>query len=176
MVSPSKVVNFLKIGPNWDPTLLFVLGGSVGFNLIAFQIIHQYMDKPILCKLFPKIDLKLDQEVLIEECGTFETPENYNIDLKLIFGAYFFGIGFGISGLCVGPALLNIFSGSPHVILYATIPLYIGMRFGTFMKRNSNSYIVKPVEHKPTVEKKLRTKFKKQFSGIINEIDTNKES
>lgn len=90
MTSPSKVLDFLDLAGNWDPSLLFVLGGAVGVTAIVFRWILR-RNKPLFS----------DQ---------FFLPLAKNIDGKLIVGALIFGIGWGISGYCPGPAIASLAS------------------------------------------------------------------
>ncbi len=77
MAYPRKVLDFLDITGNWDPSLLLVMGGAVAITLIAFR--------PLLKR--KPIDFK------------------NQIDAQLVAGALIFGIGWGIGGYCPGPAL-----------------------------------------------------------------------
>lgn len=90
MTSPAKVLDFLDLAGNWDPSLLFVLGGAVGVTAIVFRWILR-RKKPLFS----------DQ---------FFLPLAKNIDGKLIVGALIFGIGWGISGYCPGPAIASLAS------------------------------------------------------------------
>lgn len=90
MTSPAKVLDFLDLAGNWDPSLLFVLGGAVGVTAIVFRWILR-RNKPLFS----------DQ---------FFLPLAKNIDGKLIVGALIFGIGWGISGYCPGPAIASLAS------------------------------------------------------------------
>ncbi|CAD8068430.1 unnamed protein product [Paramecium sonneborni] len=81
MAKRSKILGFLTFNQNWDPSLMFVMIGAVSLNLITFNLLK----KPILS-------------------DKYELPTNKKIDFKLILGASIFGIGWGIGGLCPGPA------------------------------------------------------------------------
>lgn len=89
MLNPEKVRGFLDIFGNWDPSLAFVLAGAVLVAAIG-TLITRAMAKPVLD-------------------STFHTPPpNGKIDASLITGSVLFGIGWGISGLCPGPAIASI--------------------------------------------------------------------
>lgn len=108
MVNPFKVKGFLNVFYEWDPTLAFVMGGAVGINLLFFPLIK----KRGLTFFKKKIDF----------------PTSTIIDKNLIIGASMFGIGWGITGICPGPAISNIFLFNPSMILFF-ISMIIGMTF-----------------------------------------------
>lgn len=85
MANPRKVLDFLDVTGNWDPSLLFVMAGAVAVTAIAFRIVVR-REKPLAAPVF----------VL---------PTASKIDLPLIAGAALFGLGWGIGGYCPGPAL-----------------------------------------------------------------------
>jgi uncharacterized membrane protein YedE/YeeE len=85
MVDPAKVLGFLDIAGNWDPSLALVMGGAILVTAPAFALARR-MGAPVLA---PR----------------FEWPTRRDIDARLIGGAALFGIGWGLVGLCPGPAL-----------------------------------------------------------------------
>jgi len=99
MVDRQSVIGFLDFTGKWDPTLIFVLGGAVGVTLISFRFIlglkHPFFD------------------------SQFYVPTRKDIDLPLILGSVIFGIGWGISGFCPGPAVTSLvqFSLNPVIFL-----------------------------------------------------------
>lgn len=103
MTHPEKVLGFLDVAGEWNASLLFVLGGAVGVTLLSFRFILK-MKKPLLAERF------------------FITKETH-IDRPLIVGAILFGIGWGISGYCPGPAVALI--ASPNWELLAFLPAAI---------------------------------------------------
>lgn len=96
MVNPAKVLNFLDVAGNWDPTLAFVMGGAV---MVTMPLFHFVLKKPQ-----PLLDTK------------FYVPTRRDIDVRLVAGAIIFGVGWGIAGLCPGPALTALASGLLPVI------------------------------------------------------------
>jgi len=103
MTHPEKVLGFLDVAGKWNASLLFVLGGAVGVTLVTFRFILR-LSKPVLAEHF------------------FITKET-KIDRPLILGATLFGIGWGISGYCPGPAIALI--ASPNWELLAFLPAAI---------------------------------------------------
>lgn len=88
MTRRTKVYNFFTISPDWDPSLGFVMGGAILVNVITFTYIIKHRGRPFF----------------VRKLGPLA---NGFPDLKLFFGAGVFGIGWGICGLCPGPAMLN---------------------------------------------------------------------
>ncbi|WP_281302030.1 MULTISPECIES: DUF6691 family protein [unclassified Iodidimonas] len=88
MADPARVQAFLDIFGAWDPTLAFVMGGAMIPMAIAWKL-RKGMKKPLAA-------------------GAFDLPGTRQIDKKLALGALFFGVGWGISGLCPGPALADL--------------------------------------------------------------------
>lgn len=91
MVNPAKVLNFLDVAGHWDPTLAFVMGGAV---LVTFPMFRLILKRP-----HPLFALK------------FYVPNRADIDVRLVAGAVLFGVGWGIAGLCPGPAITALASG-----------------------------------------------------------------
>ncbi len=98
MTQPTKVIGFLDILGDWDPSLIFVMGGAVGINLVLYRLT---MKRP---------------EPLLEDA--FVIPSRRHINARLVGGAALFGIGWGLSGYCPGPALVASVSGWPSVLSF----------------------------------------------------------
>ena len=109
MSRPSKVRNFLVFDKNWDITLMMVLIGAIGFNLISFQLIlRKKKDKPILA-------------------DEYHLPcNNTKLDWKLFAGTIIFGIGWGTCFFCPGPALLAALttSAGAFCMIFTVIGMY----------------------------------------------------
>lgn len=103
MVDRERVLGFLDVAGKWDATLMFVLGGAVGVTVTSFRFILQLKH--------PFFEQK------------FYLPTRQDIDLKLILGAVIFGIGWGISGYCPGPAVTSLvqLSLNPFIFLLTFI-------------------------------------------------------
>ncbi len=108
MTDPAKIVGFLDLFGDWDPSLAFVMAGAVGVNLFAFRFI-----------------LKRPNPLASSE---FKVPTNRIIDRKLIIGAVLFGTGWGIAGFCPGPALVTMGTGTFKAIAFF-LAMFAGMMF-----------------------------------------------
>lgn len=98
MTSPQRVRGFLDLFGRWDPTLLFVMGGAVLVMAIAWRV-RARMRTPLFGE-------------------KFSLPDRSDLDLKLIAGSAMFGIGWGLAGLCPGPAVAGLALGSWQPLLF----------------------------------------------------------
>ena len=98
MNNPEKVRAFLDIFGNWQPALIAVMGSAVTIFAIAFWFSKKR--KAPLC------------------ADAFHEPTLKKIDKRLLSGAVLFGIGWGLVGLCPGPALVNLLTFDPGVLLF----------------------------------------------------------
>ncbi len=98
MTDPARVLGFLDVFGDWDPALALVMAGALLVSLPAFQWARRH-PRPLL-------DIQ------------FFLPERFRIDADLVLGAGLFGIGWGIAGLCPGPALAGLASGMPELLLF----------------------------------------------------------
>ena len=113
MLNPAKVQGFLDITRLWDPSLAFVMVGGIGVAAIGFPLIKRRQG-PVF--------------------GTsFSFPELVKIDKPLLIGAAFFGIGWGIGGLCPGPAVAVLSLAFWPVILFIAF-MAIGLVIGQKLK------------------------------------------
>ena len=110
MVLRSKVLGFLDISGLWhgtyDPTLMTVMAGGLVVSFLGYTYKnHSGIEKPILC-------------------DRFNVPTNTVIDANLLVGASCFGVGWGIAGLCPGPAMFWAFTGV-NVVVFLWLPAYL---------------------------------------------------
>jgi uncharacterized protein len=98
MINPARVLGFLDVAGRWDPTLLLVMAGALAVTMPIFPVILR-RSKPLLA-------------------AQFSLPMKTQVDPPLILGAVIFGVGWGLAGLCPGPALAALASGSPEVIVF----------------------------------------------------------
>lgn len=103
MTNPDKVLNFLDVAGQWDPSLALVMGGALLVSTPAFLWLrrrgHGYAGVAL------------------------PTPPSSRIDARLVGGSLLFGVGWGIAGYCPGPALANLahFSLEPVVFVIALL-------------------------------------------------------
>jgi hypothetical protein len=88
MINPAKVLGFLNVFGEWDPSLAFVMIGALIISSPLFHLLKN-KEKPIFST-------------------SFSISENKEIDKRLIFGSILFGAGWGLAGLCPGPAISSI--------------------------------------------------------------------
>jgi uncharacterized membrane protein YedE/YeeE len=92
MMNPQKVIGFLDVaGEEWDPTLMFVMGGALLVTIPAFRLILG-RPRPLLA-------------------DGFALPTKTALDGRLLGGAALFGVGWGLSGFCPGPAVAAMVTG-----------------------------------------------------------------
>ncbi|MDA0368043.1 MAG: YeeE/YedE family protein [Proteobacteria bacterium] len=116
MVSPLKVKAFLDVAGDWDPSLILVMGSAVVVSFVAFRL--------ILRRPQPVLDLK------------FDIPTRRDIDGRLVGGAVVFGVGWGLVGLCPGPALSGLVYGNVESFVFVgamLVGLAIGPRLVTLV-------------------------------------------
>ena len=106
MVNPMKVLNFLDLFGPWDATLIFVMGAGLVVTLIGYQIIFR-RSAPLFAT-------------------SFRLPTSQDIDTKLLGGAALFGLGWGLSGFCPGPAITSLVFGKTESITFV-IAMAAGM-------------------------------------------------
>ena len=113
MTNPDKVLGFLDLFNNWDPSLAFVMGGAI------------IITAPMLFILTKNKNLILSKEIHL--------PTNKEIDKKLIIGSLIFGAGWGLVGLCPGPAISSLALIEVPSIIFV-IFMFIGFYCSKFIK------------------------------------------
>ena len=98
MGNPAKVLGFLDLAGNWDPSLMFVMGGAIILGVVAFQFggrrTASLLGNPM------------------------QLPTAKHLDTRLVIGSAIFGIGWGLAGICPGPALVLVGSGAGKGIIF----------------------------------------------------------
>ncbi|UXH77398.1 YeeE/YedE family protein [Roseateles amylovorans] len=100
MADPAKVLAFLDVFGRWDPSLMLVMGGAIAVAMPAFAWSKR--------RRAPVLD------------AAFHLPTSRRIDRPLVIGSLLFGIGWGLVGLCPGPALVLLGSGQLKAALFVT--------------------------------------------------------
>ncbi|MCP3698917.1 MAG: YeeE/YedE family protein [Aliivibrio sp.] len=99
MADPAKVIGFLDVAGHWDPSLMFVMGGALLVFMPAYFLLIKSKAKPLNA----------------EEFCLFTSKK---IDAKLLSGAAIFGLGWGIAGVCPGPAVSSLGLGNGDVVIF----------------------------------------------------------
>ena len=107
MTQPNKVIGFLDVFGEWNPSLAFVMGGAVLSYLALQLLIQRNFSIPVLG-------------------GSFQIPTRKDLDRSLIIGALLFGSGWGLGGYCPGPAITSLGSGSLNALLFV-VAMGVGM-------------------------------------------------
>lgn len=108
MTVPAKVIGFLSVSGAWDPQLAFVMAGAIIVYASLLRIIRRRA-----------VPLLADR---------FHWPTVHAIDARLVGGAAIFGIGWGLSGYCPGPALVSLAGGAASAIVFV-VAMIAGMVF-----------------------------------------------
>jgi uncharacterized membrane protein YedE/YeeE len=98
MTNPAKVLGFLDVTGHWDPTLALVMAGALAVSAAGFAVARSSA-RPWFA-------------------GTFSIPTRRDLDRELFLGAALFGVGWGLVGLCPGPALAGLWRASGEVPLF----------------------------------------------------------
>lgn len=98
MTDPGKIIGFLDIFGNWDPSLAFVMAGAIAVGFFAFGIAK-----------------KRTTTIL---GGALRLPTASHIDKRLVIGSTVFGVGWGLAGFCPGPALVSMASGQIQAVWF----------------------------------------------------------
>lgn len=110
MINPAKVVNFLDLAGNWDPTLVFVMAAGLAVTFIGYRL--------ALARGLPVF------------ANRFVLPSANAVDRRLIGGAALFGLGWGLTGFCPGPAVASLVFG-----LWPSIYFVAAMAAGIILAR-----------------------------------------
>ncbi|MBS0925189.1 YeeE/YedE family protein [Providencia sp. JGM181] len=114
MGNPAKILAFLDITGNWDPSLLVTMAVAMVISGIAFQLVKKRKTSVLNCPL--------------------QIPTSKVIDKKLVIGSVLFGLGWGLGGICPGPAILLTGMGLTQGILF-TLAMIAGMAIFQLFQR-----------------------------------------
>lgn len=114
MADPAKVIGFLDLAGHWDPSLALVMGGAVAVALLPFTWARR-QSRSLL--------------------GTpMQLPQKRELDRRLIGGSLLFGIGWGIAGICPGPAVALLLTGYWQILLFV-LAMLAGMWLFSALER-----------------------------------------
>jgi len=107
MTRPAKVIGFLDFFGAWDPSLAFVMAGAIGVYLAAYRGFIAKLPRPRYAE-------------------RFAIPPRSDVDARLLIGSAIFGVGWGLSGFCPGPALVSFAAGTSAALWFVPATL-LGM-------------------------------------------------
>lgn len=103
MADPAKVLAFLDLAGDWDPSLALVMAGAIGAAALPLNL-AQRRARSLLG-------------------GAMQMPTRRDLDARLVLGSLLFGVGWGIAGICPGPALAVLLSGHWQPLLFVAAML-----------------------------------------------------
>jgi uncharacterized membrane protein YedE/YeeE len=106
MANPAKVLGFLDLFGQWDPSLAFVMGGALVVSFFAYLLARRRTTS-----FFG---------------DAMHLPKATQIDRRLVLGSLVFGAGWGLAGFCPGPALVSMASGEPKAVVFVAA-MVVGM-------------------------------------------------
>ena len=116
MANPAKVLNFLDLAGNWDPSLAFVMGGAIAVALPGYKLVGRRL-RPLFA-------------------DAFQMPSRDDVDARLLTGAGTFGIGWGLGGFCPGPAIAAVPLMAQGTLIFVPAML-VGMWIARFVAQGS---------------------------------------
>lgn len=125
MANPAKVLAFLDVAGAWDPSLVLVMGGAAGVAALAFTAARRRDRSYLGAKM--------------------QIPASRLIDRRLVLGSLTFGIGWGMAGICPGPALVLLGSGSGKGMVFVGAML-LGMGIFAMVEQGRAGRQSKPVK------------------------------
>lgn len=106
MADPAKVLGFLDLAGQWDPSLAFVMAGAIAVGALAFGVANRRAVSFLGAKM--------------------RLPSARAIDRRLVLGSMLFGIGWGVAGFCPGPALVSLGMGEVKALVFV-VAMMAGM-------------------------------------------------
>jgi uncharacterized protein len=121
MADPAKVLGFLDLAGNWDPSLAFVMGGAILVGVVSFTFARK--------RTVSLLGLQM------------RMPTATQVDRRLVGGGLLFGIGWGIAGFCPGPALVALGMGEQKALVFVAAML-VGMGLFELLERRQARHAV----------------------------------
>ncbi len=118
MIDPAKVLGFLDLAGDWDPSLALVMLGALAVATPAFAVARR-LSRPLWAT-------------------DFAPPSRTAVDARLMVGAVLFGVGWGLVGYCPGPALASLGFGGGRTLLFVAAML-VGMTIFTAFEQTRRS-------------------------------------
>lgn len=118
MTDPAKVIGFLDLAGNWDPSLAFVMGGAILVGIFAFGAAR-----------------KRERSLL---GAPMRMPTATKVDRRLVVGSLAFGAGWGLAGYCPGPVLASLATGGVKPLIF-TLAMLAGMALFEVLERVSSA-------------------------------------
>lgn len=112
MTNPQKVLNFLDVAGDWDPSLALVMGAALAVATPGFAWLRRRG-----CTL---------------DGGALPAQPGKRIDIRLLIGSALFGLGWGLAGYCPGPALANLGAGGADAIVFV-VAMLTGSQLARFL-------------------------------------------
>jgi uncharacterized membrane protein YedE/YeeE len=125
MTDPAKVIGFLDLFGNWDPSLAFVMGGAIAVGFFAFALAKK--------------------RTISFLGGALHLPKSNHIDRRLVIGSLVFGAGWGLAGFCPGPALVSMAAGQDKALVFV-----LAMVFGMIAYEVAQRFVHSPKQHAET--------------------------
>ena len=122
MANPAKVIGFLDLAGDWDPSLIFVMVGAIAVGSIAFAVARSRTRSHLGAPM--------------------NLPTRRDIDWRLVGGSVLFGIGWGIAGICPGPGLVALGMGQPKALVFV-VAMLIGMGVFEWLERGKQPELKK---------------------------------
>jgi uncharacterized membrane protein YedE/YeeE len=115
MTDPERVLGFLDVTGSWDPSLIFVMASAIPVYMVVWHYVKR--------RHTPLLDNKL------------HVPTKKELDKRLIIGSAIFGIGWGVAGICPGPALASVGGFSMGAMIFV-VCYFIGAKLEGFTNAN----------------------------------------
>lgn len=106
MTNPAKILGFLDVAGNWDPSLAFVMAGAIAVGVVAFALARR--------RTVSALGLPM------------RLPSAEAIDARLVGGSVLFGVGWGLAGFCPGPAIVALGAGYAKAAVFV-VAMLLGM-------------------------------------------------